>query len=235
MPALSPLSPFGQTIDHRGLGLLMGQKRPTDSPKDASSGAQANGAPPHRRNRWVYGPFPAATHTVDGMPLLPNSEPVLLLDEITALATGYRPAMSSDELPDAVADATQTEQELDGFFSRSRAFAIAFGVIFDLGRPARAAEIDKLLARERSDAVGPKRHVADLTSLPDGAMVALGAQAYAVRGLSLIAWDARGYREKRPRPEGGRIVLLTPPASIAVLREGYRPQWHPSCELLVGR
>src|SRR3989442_13009167 len=52
--------------------------------------------------------------------------------------------------------------------------------------------------------------------------------AWAVRGKSLLRWTPAGYRERRRRPGGIEVSVLTPPSIVAVLAAGYRPQWHPS-------
>jgi hypothetical protein len=49
-----------------------------------------------------------------------------------------------------------------------------------------------------------------------------------VRGHRLLPWTPEGYLAERARPGCGTVVLLTPPAIVAALREGYRPAWHAS-------
>jgi hypothetical protein len=51
---------------------------------------------------------------------------------------------------------------------------------------------------------------------------------FAVRGEVVLPWRFAGYGRARPRPRGIEVDLLTPPAVVAVLAAGYRPQWHPS-------
>jgi hypothetical protein len=49
-----------------------------------------------------------------------------------------------------------------------------------------------------------------------------------LRGDVLLQWTPAGYTTRRPRPRSVAVDVLTPPAILAVLAAGYRPQWHPS-------
>jgi len=69
---------------------------------------------------------------------------------------------------------------------------------------------------------------AKLDTLPDGAIISLEGQAFAVQGNRLLRWTPEGYSECRPRPKGITIDALTPPSILSVLRRGYGPLWHPS-------
>ena len=79
------------------------------------------------------------------------------------------------------------------------------------------------------DAAG-RTLVGDLTSLPDSAMIATGGMAYAVKGGLALPWSFGGYGTAvAPGDLAGQpITLITPPATVAALRAGYRPVWHPS-------
>ena len=71
---------------------------------------------------------------------------------------------------------------------------------------------------------------ARIDDLPDGAVIAMEEGAFAVRGNALLQWAPAGYAARKRRPRGGMVDVLTPPAILAVLKAGYRPQWHPSAE-----
>ena len=124
-------------------------------------------------------------------------------DEVTALAAGHRPC-----------------------FECRRSDALAFREALQVaGLPvAKAADMDRLLHRERLD---PHcRVMAD--GLPDGTMITLdGTHAFALRGGQALLWSPAGYGPPRQRP-AGEVLLLTPPTTVAALRAGYRPGWHPS-------
>ena len=77
----------------------------------------------------------------------------------------------------------------------------------------RAAEMDRVLHAERLDGRGKRRHPLPIDDLPDGAMLTMAG-------------------EPRKRPHRIRVDVLTPPSILAVLAQGYRPQWHRSAAML---
>jgi hypothetical protein len=141
---------------------------------------------------------------------------LFFLDEATALAGGHRPC---------------AECRHDRFV----AFCNAWGAAHPAdGTPARptATEIDDRLHAER---IAPDRSkhsfVAALNDLPDGVIVAVsawGVQAYLVRGERLLAWSPGGYGERRRRPNGEVVRVLTPKSTMETIRAGYVPAIHPS-------
>jgi hypothetical protein len=44
----------------------------------------------------------------------------------------------------------------------------------------------------------------------------------------LLRFSPSGYQDRKNRPLGGAVDVLTPPAILAVLTAGYQPHWHPS-------
>lgn len=135
---------------------------------------------------------------------------LFFLDEVTALAAGHRPCFYCRR-------------------ERAKAFAAAYGDAFGIGR-SRASDLDRRLHRERIASGGKPRPVAadETARLPDGAMVAAGDRAYAVRQGKLLPWSFGGYRPARAPADVGPLYLLTPATTVAVLRHGYRPAWHAS-------
>jgi hypothetical protein len=137
---------------------------------------------------------------------------LFFLDEPTALAAGHRPCFECRR-----ADAL--------------AFAAAWARGHGLAAPPRAPAMDAVLQAQRLDGRAKRRHRAALDDLPDGAMIASVERrdrALAVRGKTLLPWTPSGYGLPEPRPRGTAVDLLTPPAIVAALKAGYRPQWHPS-------
>jgi hypothetical protein len=131
---------------------------------------------------------------------------LFFLDEVTALAAGHRPC-----------------------FECRRKDAEPFAALFsDTGTRATAAAMDKVLHAERLSGKAKRLHRRDIATLPDGAMVVLDADAFAVRGERLLPWTPPGYGPGRPRPRGGEVDVLTPPSILSVLARGYAPLWHPS-------
>ena len=134
---------------------------------------------------------------------------LFFLDEPTALAAGHRPCF----------ECRRKEAE---------AFAEAWRMARGLSQRPYAAEMDKVLHRERLRGRGKRLHRRNIDALPDGAFIALGGEAYAVRGDRIVHWTPQGYDAAKPRPRGSTVDVLTPPAILAVLSAGYEPHWHPS-------
>ncbi|RWK39060.1 hypothetical protein [Mesorhizobium sp.] len=139
---------------------------------------------------------------------------LFFLDEVTALSAGHRPCF---------------------FCRRERAkdFVRRFGMAFGIAEP-RAPQVDKRLHRERMASAGqaPIVSVEELAGLPDGSMISSGNRAYALFDGAALPWSFGGYGE----PVGfagfadGPIRLLAPTTTVAVLRQGYQPVWHPSAK-----
>ena len=142
---------------------------------------------------------------------------LFFLDEPTALAAGHRPCFECRRVD-------------------ARAFAAALAA--PDGRIPSAPEIDRRLHAERlqprgerRDSRAQRRHRLGIDDLPDGAFVVLPGEpglAWAVRAVELLAWTPQGYGERRSRPRGIVVDVLTPPSTLAALANGYRPAWHAS-------
>jgi hypothetical protein len=126
---------------------------------------------------------------------------LFFLDEPTALAAGHRPC----------------------FECRRRA-AKAFIAAFP-GRPSGVDALDEALHRERVEDRAKRIWRARLGDLPDGAMIAHGRRAYAVRGGALLPWSFGGYGAPEPLEPDDTADVLTPPSTVAALANGYRPLW----------
>ena len=87
----------------------------------------------------------------------------------------------------------------------------------------KVTEFDPKLHAERL-----ARHEATVSELPDGAMIAHGLQAYAVKEKHLLQWSHSQYGLAIPRASIMKARLLTPPLIVSILAKGYQPRWHPS-------
>jgi hypothetical protein len=134
---------------------------------------------------------------------------LFFLDEPTALAAGHRPCF----------ECRRKEAE---------AFAEHWRAAHRLHQRPYAFEMDEVLHRERLRGRSKRLHRRPIDGLPDGAFVALGGDAFALRGDRILRWTPQGYDAQKPRPRGGTVDVLTPPAILAVLAAGYEPRWHPS-------
>ncbi|WP_319772784.1 hypothetical protein [Breoghania sp.] len=142
---------------------------------------------------------------------------LFFLDEPTALAAGHRPC-----------------------FECRREAATHFQLCWQLSKAwaekPRADEMDMILHDER---LAPPT-VMPLSCLPDGTALLLPGSAGMVekdmtcdrialiRAGHLLPWRAEGYGQAQPLPSDQPVSVLTPPSILAVLRQGYRPRWHPS-------
>jgi len=143
---------------------------------------------------------------------------LFFLDEATALAAGHRPCAYCRR-----AD----------YLSYVEAWRAGHG----LAERPRAVEMDAVLhtqrvvSRTRQQVTRPAR----AGDLPDGAMVRRGDEiGLLVRG-ALRPWTFTGYGEPVVIPPDTAVDLLTPPASVAALRAGYRPRLHPSAHSAADR
>jgi hypothetical protein len=134
---------------------------------------------------------------------------LFFLDEPTALAAGHRPCFECRR-------------------KDAEAFAEHWRAAHRLRRRPYAFEMDEVLHSERLRGRDKRLHRRNIDELPDGALVVLGEDAFAVRGDSILRWRLQGYDVEKPRPRGSVVEVLTPPAILAVLSAGYEPRWHPS-------
>lgn len=131
---------------------------------------------------------------------------LFFLDEATALAAGHRPC----------------------FYCR-RAAAEAFRRCFAEGNrldDASAPAIDAILHRQRLAPSPGALSAEEIEDLPDGAMVAASGRVLALHRGRAFAWRFSGYGAAEKLPPAAR--LITPPATVAALRAGFTPVWHPS-------
>jgi hypothetical protein len=138
---------------------------------------------------------------------------LFFMDEVTALAAGHRPCFECRR-----ADAT--------------AFAAAWGR-GQGGMPPRAPAMDQVLHGERLEPCRPWRkrlHRIAPATLPAGAMLVWQDAAFAVAETGLARWTPEGFQQPSrgmltDLPREGVALVLTPPAILACLREGYAPEW----------
>jgi len=136
---------------------------------------------------------------------------LFFIDEVTALAAGHRPCF----------ECRRRDAE---------AFADRWQAAFRLLRRPCADEMDLVLHAERLDGRAKRVHRRKIDGLPDGAFIVLDDKAHGVHGNFLLRWTPNGYDARRRRPGAVTVDVLTPPAILAVLAAGYRPQWHSSVQ-----
>jgi hypothetical protein len=203
MPRRNRVTPFGEIVAVPDRGTLTGNR-----------GILHDAAGEVRRawngKRWIACTldFPGSQHAV----MAPGHYTHLFfLDEAAALAAGHRPC---------------------AFCRREqfRAFRVAWG------SDPSADEMDTTLHAERVGLDRKKvRFAADLGELPDGVLVTRDEDdeaAWLVWAGELLRWSSGGYADRRPRPKGGRVSVLTPASVVRVLAAGYVPGVHPSARTI---
>lgn len=128
--------------------------------------------------------------------------PLFFHDEAVAFAAGHRPCAECRRL-------------------RYRAWGDAWEAASG-DRPSAAA-MDARLHAERVEGGSQRHHRAPWAELPDGAFVHHQGRPALVWGGQIVGWATTGYQLPEARPDTGAATVLTPPATLAVLRHGYRP------------
>ena len=128
---------------------------------------------------------------------------LFFLDEAVALAAGHRPCAMCRN-------------------ADYKAYRAAAGL------RGASKDMDAKMHTERAEARSfrQRRHQADVSTLPDGAIY-LDSQPKLVWGDAVLPIAPCGYGT-RELPPSGTVTVLTPPTSLAALRAGYRPRLHPS-------
>jgi len=210
MPLQNRVTPFGEIVARPARGLFTGNRGILH---DATTRTL------HPRRRWTNKAwicclcdFREIRRDVMGFNG-PNGREgwteLFFLDEATALAAGHRPC----------------------FYCR-RADALRFQAAWAAGNgedAPKAVDIDAVLHAERLDGRAKRLH--DLSvpaeSLPDGAMITDGGDAFLLAGGKARRWSFDGYGPPIRPPRSG-LSLLTPPSTVATLGAGYSPVLHPS-------
>jgi hypothetical protein len=199
MPLQNRVDPFGDLFADAARGLLMGNRGGR-----LHNGQRKLGVRRWTSKQWICCKLDFNNRDRD---VWGNSYTELFfLDEVTAFAVGHRPCFEC------------RRQE-------AKRFATLF---FGQKKRAGAAVMDERLHAERLDGKAKRTHRREVDSLPNGATIAIGGNAFAVRDERLLPWTPSGYGQSQTRPRGTQVDLLTPPTIVAVLARGYRPLWHPS-------
>jgi hypothetical protein len=202
VPLQNRVTPFGEIVAIRQRGLFMGNRGIIHDPATRTL----------LERRWTNKAWIICRCDFRGVRRRVMSRrswtELFFLDEATALAAGHRPC----------------------FYCRrtdALAFARAWAQAHGLARAA-APQIDARLHAERLNKSAKRIHPlpGGLADLPDGAMVSLSGEAYAMQGGLAYRWGSSGYEKARRLDIADG--LLTPPSTLATLRAGFRCVLHPS-------
>ncbi|WP_367715844.1 hypothetical protein AB2N04_17285 [Nitratireductor sp. GISD-1A_MAKvit] len=211
MPLQNRVDPFGQPAATQARGLFTGNRGVVHDPDTKTL----------LRRRWTTRAWIICACAFRGRrrEVMGRNSPtggtgwteLFFLDEVTALAAGHRPC----------------------FFCRREA-AVEFLTCVRAAKrnqALKASDVDAILHGQRLASSGRIQMIATetLPDLPDGAMIACGERAYALRDGTLHAWHFEGYGGTlSPELIPSVVQLLTPPLTVLALREGYSPVWHAS-------
>jgi hypothetical protein len=207
MPLQNRVTPFGEIVSYQARGLFMGNRGILHD--DHRCLGKARWRHPH----WIICRLEFKGRRDDVM--RPGAYTRLFfLDEAVALAAGHRPCA----------------------FCRRDAYE-AFVAAWRDGnarsiRP-HAGAIDRQLHHERVEPRTRRQitHLVPIDDLPDGTFLTLPGEpdrALLLLDARLLLWTLDGYRPGRSRPSGIEVRTLTPRSIVAALREGFRPELHPS-------
>jgi hypothetical protein len=198
VPDRNRVTPFGEIVAVEQRGLFMGNR--------GSIHRDRTIVRPWQARRWI-------TCVLDFKGwVAPKWQPgrwtpLFFFDEAVALAAGHRPC--------ALCRRADFNRWMDAWES-------AFGE-----RPT-VDPMDRRLHDERVEDRRQRRHEMSCVDLPPGAFVAIGETSALVLEDRLVPWSAAGYGAVIDRPATGNASLLTPVATVEVLRHGYRPVLHPT-------
>lgn len=208
MPERNRVTPAGEIVAIDQRGLFLGNRGSIHRGHEIVR--------PWQVRRWITC---ALTHKDWRAPMWEPGRwtPLFFLDEAVALAAGHRPCAlcrRADHLRflDAWEAATGDRPSVD-----------------PIDRRLHAERVDPARGRRRAGRV----HERAWSDLPDGTFVLSddGGPAL-VQADRLVPWTptSSGYGPPGLRPRRGRVPVLTPPSTVAVLAHGYTPVLHPSAD-----
>jgi hypothetical protein len=203
MPLQNRVNPFGELVASPARGTMMGNRGGKFHRDDRTLGKRRWAS-----RHWICCDIHYKNRKHDAMGAGYTS--LFFLDEVTALAAGHRPC----------------------FFCRRKEAQLFLSLAEP---PLMADDADLILhwQRQASRKPGdPQPTHYRVAGLPDGAMVAIDGEAYAVRGNRLLCWTFKGYTDAIPRKSIDRTLLITPPLFVTILANGFQPRWHKSAARL---
>ena len=134
---------------------------------------------------------------------------LFFLDEATALSAGHRPC--NDCL-----------KEKFKVFKKQWLEANA-----DMLSSNKMSEVDKIIHKQRYHRGSKVTYVANMQSLPDGTFFEYKGQYFLIKSNSKHLWSFDGYKDSSELINCD-VTVLTPKSFVAVLADGYQPEFHSS-------
>jgi hypothetical protein len=204
VPLQNRVLPTQEIVAEAGRGLLMGNRGTLHDPDRQLRTAR------WRSKAWICCVLDWKGVQRDPMP--PGRWTALFFfDEATALAAGHRPCAYCRR---------RDYLRYAGHWTSGRG----------LSERPRAAVMDAQLHLERVEPHTRRQRttVADLSELPDGAMIWYDERPALVLGGKVLGWSWHGYAAPVEPPGRTQVVVLTPPSNLVVLKAGFAPLLHPS-------
>jgi hypothetical protein len=203
MPIQNRVLPTGDIVVHPARGLFMGNR-----------GVLHDDHRTLRPARWKHRNWVCCVLSFKGRKrqlMTPGRYTELFfLDEAVALAAGHRPC---------------GECRRADYAAYRDAWARATGTT------PTPKEMDAILHAARAERGGRRLKTWDSEagSLPPGTFISGDGGPVLMRADHALPFAPDGYGAPRPRP-AGRVTVLTPAPSVAVLSAGFTPRLHPSAE-----
>ncbi len=146
---------------------------------------------------------------------------LFFLDEVTALAAGHRPCFFCRRKD---AKKFLGDRKVKEFDQQLHVERLATGPHPSLRAtfPLRGKGENYILPPQ-----GEGAQRADEGSWPQGTMLEIDSEFFALKNNRLLLWSFSGYTKSIALTEG---KVLTPPSIIAILQSGYEPRWHESAK-----
>jgi len=200
------VTPFGELIATPAKGLFMGNRGILHD----EHGSLTN-------RRWTHKSWVTCALSFKGYHRTPRKRiqneytELFFLDEATALAAGHRPCGHC---------------RYKDFVRFVEYWTKGNGFLPDMS----AKDIDARLHAERVNRFREKiTYPARIDDLPNGVFIEFNAEptiAWLLWNAELLKWQPEGYWERRAKPGGKEVVVLTPKSTVNAIVAGYSPHVH---------
>jgi len=165
------------------------------------------------KKRWIHKSWVTCTLDYKGYKRTPKARKpdeyteLFFLDEATALAAGHRPCGQC----------------------RRKDFIRFVDCWLAGNEQPEVTTIKQLDAELHAERVATQLCSALIDELPDGVFVAFSTEpetAWLLWNGELLKWQPNGYSERRAKPAGSSVILLTPLSTVNAIAAGYIPHVH---------